>query len=366
MNNKNCRIMIIDDTPANLDVLSTILEFEGYQVIQFPRGSLAIAPARSNPPDLILLDIMMPEMDGYEVCSLLKMDPVSRDIPIIFLSALTETEEKVRAFHSGAVDYITKPFQAEEVLARVNTHLTMNRMRKELLNYSRELERRVDEKVHELYDSQMATLQAISSLAEFRDEDTGLHIERTRLYCKLLAVEMQHDDYGDAEFGPNQIDEAFIRDIYYAAPLHDIGKIGIPDNILLKPGRLSTQEFDVIKRHVPIGVTTLRTVYERYPKNSFINLGIRLTASHHERWDGSGYPSGLEGTNIPLAGRIMALADVYDALRSKRPYKEPMPHEEAMDHILQASGSHFDPDIVRCFKKIETDFEELSHDLMDE
>lgn len=356
----NNRIMIIDDTPANLDLLYGILKKEGYDLVQFPRGTMALKPARTNPPDLILLDVMMPEMDGYEVCRKLKEAEETKDIPIIFLSALGDAQDKIRAFQAGGVDYVTKPFQPDEVVARVGTHLQIANLQRELNRYNHELKLLVEEKVQEVSDSQLATLQAITSLGEFRDEDTGMHLNRTSRYCEIIARQLKKNSSYSG-----QIDELFIGDLVKAAPLHDVGKIGIPDNILLKKGSLTDDEFTIMQNHVHIGVATLKRVLDRYQKNSFIDMGVKLTGSHHEKWDGSGYPKGLSGEAIPLAGRIMALADVYDALRSRRSYKESFDHEKSMAIIIEERGRHFDPVVVDAFLAVEQTFEQINEDMKD-
>lgn len=347
-------IMLVDDTPANLDLLTEMLQGQGYRVQAFPGGPMALKAAALNPPDLILLDIMMPEMDGFEVCRRLKADDALKEIPVIFISALDDVANKVRAFSQGGVDYVSKPFHQEEVLARVTTHLSLRRMRQKLEQHNLHLQDLVREKVKEISDSQLATLLAISKLAEYRDDETGRHIERTRTFCKVLAERLR-DNPRYAE----TITEGFIEDIYHAAPLHDIGKVGIRDDILLKPGRLTPEEFEIMKTHTVIGARTLETVRRKYPGNAFVNMGIDLTRSHHEKWDGTGYPDRLSGEAIPLSARIMALADVYDALRSRRPYKKPFSHEESLRIILEGAESHFDPNVVNAFKPLEGQFAEI-------
>jgi putative two-component system response regulator len=321
---------------------------------------MALKAARENAPDLILLDIMMPEMDGFEVCGRLKADAALKEIPVIFISALDDVTNKVSAFSGGGVDYVPKPFQAEEVLARVRTHLTLRRMQRELERHNLHLEELVREKVKEISDSQLATILALSRLAESRDDDTGRHIERTRTFCRLLAERLcDHPRYAAS------INEAYLENIFHAAPLHDIGKVGIPDRILLKPGRLTPEEFEIMKAHTVIGARTLQAARSRYPGNAFLNMGIAIAHSHHERWDGSGYPDGLAGEDIPLAGRIMALADVYDALRSKRPYKPAFSHEKSRDIILAEAGKQFDPVLVETFKGLEVKFAEIREKMGD-
>lgn len=356
MNNVNptATIMVVDDTPANLKLMEEMLQGQGYRVAQFPRGAMALKAAAKNPPDLILLDILMPEMDGFEVCRRLKADKSLRDIPVIFISALDDTVSKLQAFSEGGEDYVTKPFRGAEVLARVKTHLELRRVRRELEKHNLHLEDLVREKVQEISDSQLATIIAVSKLAEYRDDETGRHIERTQVFCRILAQKLRENNrYAES------ITDVFIENIYHAAPLHDIGKVGIADNILLKPGNLTPEEFEIMKTHTTIGATTLLAVQRSYPDNAFINMGVALTRSHHEKWDGSGYPDGLVGEDIPLSGRIMALADVYDALRSKRPYKEAFTHEKSFRLIEEGAGSHFDPRVMEAFLALKTEFADI-------
>jgi len=353
MNNENSKatIMLVDDTPANLKLLEEMLQSRGYRVVQFPRGAMALKAAAKKPPDLILLDIMMPEMDGFEVCRRLKADKSLKDIPVLFISALDGADDKIKAFSAGGQDYVAKPFREEEVLARVKTHLELRRVRLKLEKHNFQLENLVREKVKEISDSQLATILAVSKLAEYRDDETGGHIERTRTFCRILAQNLR-ENHRYAE----SITDVFIENIYHAAPIHDIGKVGIPDSILLKPGKLTRDEFEIMKTHTTIGASTLQAVRTKYPKNAFINMGIALTRSHHEKWDGSGYPDGLTGEDIPLSGRIMAIVDVYDALRSKRPYKKPFSHEKSCRIIEEGAGSQFDPAIVETFTNIKSEF----------
>ncbi len=359
-NERRDTIMIVDDTPANLKVLQELLLEEGYRVVAFPRAPMAIKSLDRTQPDLILMDIMMPDMDGFEACRVIKSMPGGKDIPIIFLSALSDTLDKIKAFGSGGVDYITKPFQKDEVVARIHTHISMRRMQQELSRHNRELTKMVDEKVREISDSQLSTLVAITNLSESRDNFTGKHIERTGIFCKVIAEEMIARG-----LHPDIVDETFVKNLYHAAPLHDIGKIGIPDHILLKKGRLTDEEFEIMKAHTTIGAMTLRNVLEMYPQNAFIHLGIELAISHHERWNGRGYPSGLKGEAIPVSGRIMALADVYDAVRSRRPYKEPVSHADTVEIIKGERGFHFDPQVVDIFLDKGAVFEEISVKMKD-
>jgi putative two-component system response regulator len=340
-------ILIVDDVPANLTLLAGMLKEKGYHVRPVPSGKLALKAVEREAPDLILLDITMPEMDGFEVCRKLKDDVRFHDIPVIFISALTETLDKVKAFGSGGVDYVTKPFQFEEVEARVETHLKLHR-------YQQRLEELVQEKVYEISASQLSTIFALSKLAESRDTDTGKHLERVQTYCRMLAEKLGQEAPYNSE-----IDKAFIYDIINASPLHDIGKVAIPDHVLLKAGKLTPEEFGIMKKHPSVGASTMAAVRAIYPGNNFINMGIAIAMSHHERWDGAGYPDGLKGEDIPLSARIMAVADVYDALRSKRCYKPSLSREQSREIVASGSGTQFDPEAVAAFLAIEEEFDRV-------
>ena len=353
-------ILIVDDTLTNLKVLTGMLKERGYKTRPIPSGKLALQAVRNTPPDLILLDINMPEMTGYEVCAHLKADEKLKDIPVIFISAISETIDKVKGFSIGGVDYITKPFQVDEVLARVETHLKLHRQECELVLHNHHLEELVQAQVKEISESQMATIFAISKLAESRDDDTGKHLDRVRIFCRLLAENLaENPKYRTL------IQEKYLDNIAHASPLHDIGKVAISDAILLKPEKLTAEEFTVMQTHTTIGAQTLQIVLKRYPKNHFINMGISIARSHHERWDGGGYPEGIKGEAIPLSARIMAVADVYDALRSKRPYKEALTHGQTREIIYNERGTHFDPDVVASFLDLEKTFLQVSQDWED-
>ncbi len=352
--------MVVDDTPANLKLLQEMLQAKGYRVLAFPGGKMALSAAAKSPPDLILLDITMPRMNGFEVCERLKADGALKEIPVLFISGLTETSDKVKAFSAGGVDYVTKPFQFEEVIARVETHLRLRRMQLELEKHNLHLEDLVREKVAEISDSQLATIVALAKLAESRDDDTGNHIERTRTFCRVLAEKLR-----DNPRYAGSIDETFVETICHAAPLHDVGKVGISDNILLKPGKLTPEEFEIMKTHTMIGANTLQTARSKYPRNVFLNTGIAIARSHHEKWDGSGYPDGLKAEDIPLSARIMAVADVYDALRSKRPYKPAFTHEKSCEIIMEGADRHFDPAVIDAFRAVEAEFAEIRNRMDD-
>lgn len=355
-------ILVVDDTPENLQLLTEMLKERGHRVRPVPDGKLALQAARNNPPEIILLDINMPEMNGYEICAEMKADPQLAKIPVIFISANIDTIDKVKAFAVGGVDYVTKPFQFDEVEARVETHLKIRRLQVELDRHNWQLQEMVKAQVKEISDSQTATILALAKLSEYRDEDTGNHIVRVQKYCRALAIRLAEKGIFD-----NQIDESFIDNIYHASAMHDIGKVGIPDHILLKPGKLTDEEFEIMKTHSILGAETLKTVLASYPNNGFIKMGMEVARSHHERWNGSGYPDGLAGEMIPLSARIIAIADQYDALRNKRPYKPAF--DEAKTYIIITEGDgrsipiHLDPRILSVFKIIASEFDAIYEEL---
>lgn len=351
-------LLIVDDTTANLRLLSSMFTEKGYRVRSVINGQMALTAVKADPPDLILLDINMPEMNGYQVCETLKQDPALDDIPVIFISALDDLQDKVKAFTTGGVDYITKPFQIEEVISRVKTHLMLRRTQRELeeaknelLEINHNLEERVQTQVKQITSSHLATIFVLAKLAESRDSDTGRHLDRVRHLSRVIAEQMSKK-----ERYKKDIDRQFIDNLYEASALHDIGKVGIPDAILLKPGKLTPDEFEIMKTHTTIGVEPLRIVDREYPGNALIRMGIDIVEAHHEKWDGSGYPFGLKGESIPLVARIVALVDVYDALTSVRPYKKAFSHIESRDIITSDAGKHFDPEIVASFLEVEDQF----------
>jgi len=353
-------ILIVDDTPANLQVLAGLLKKRGYKARPVTNGKLALQAAQNEPPDLILLDITMPDMDGFEVCKQLKANEALRNIPVIFVSALTETFDKVKAFSVGGVDYITKPFQFDEVQSRVDTHLKLRQLQLELEKHNHNLQDLVQAKVKEITDLQLSMIFAMARLSESRDNETGKHLDRVRSLCRALAsILAESTRYKD------RVSADYMDNIYHASPLHDIGKVGIQDSILLKPGKLEPEEFEIMKKHSLIGAETLGAVRMQYPKNAFLNMGIAIARSHHEKWDGNGYPDGLVGEDIPLSARIMAVADVYDALRSVRHYKPPFSHEMACDIILKESGTHFDPGVVDAFVSKQEEMKDIFEKLKD-
>ncbi len=339
-------ILAVDDTPDNLLLITGLLKND-YHVRVANGGQRAIKIAQSeNPPDIILLDIMMPDVDGYEVCRVLKSDKRTSAIPIIFLTAKTEVEDETRGLELGAVDYITKPISPPIVLARVKTHLALKRMQDFLRDQNAFLESEVKKRTEEIVAIQDVTIHAMASMAETRDNETGNHIRRTQHYVKVLAEKLR----AHPRFEKLLNDDKTIELIFKSAPLHDIGKVGIPDAILLKPGKLTPEEFEVMKSHTTLG----REAILHAEKNlgievPFLKYAKEIAYSHQEKWDGSGYPEGLSGDDIPISARLMAVADVYDALVSRRVYKEPMPHDDAVKLMLEGKGKHFDPDMIDAF-----------------
>lgn len=342
--NHELELMLVDDNPNNLRVLSSMLKNAGYKIRTAINGQMAITSLQKRPVDLILLDVNMPVMNGFELSEQVKEDEKLSDIPIIFITALSSVEDRVSGFEHGAVDFITKPFLIEEVEARVKTHLHIMEMRRSLNIQNEKLREVVNQQVMGLIHAHMSTVMAMVEMAEARDDDTGKHILRISKFSKKLAELIEDTAYR------SQMCANFVRNIEIASPLHDIGKIGIRDNILLKPGKLTPQEFEGMKAHVTIGADKLKAIYEAAPENTYLHMGEQIARYHHEKWDGSGYMHGLTGENIPLSARIMAIVDVYDALRSRRVYKEPFPHEKSIAIMTDMSGSHFDPTLYAHFK----------------
>lgn len=357
---EECTILIVDDTKMNIDILVNAMG-DRYDLSVAMNGPAALQLAKDEIPDLILLDIMMPGMDGFEVLEQLKADKLTKDIPVILLSALSEVGNKAKGFTLGAVDYIIKPFHLEEVFARINTHLKLKAAQSALKEFNDSLQARVAEQVEELNKSQLAMIFALAKLSHTRDDNTGMHLERVQHLCKELSLAL-----GEHPYYQNIITTEFADVIYHTSPLHDVGKVGIEDAILLKPGKLSQEEFEIMKTHTTLGSSTLESVLKHYPNNEFIKMGIAIARHHHEKWDGKGYPDNLCGTDIPLSARIMALVDVYDALRTKRPYKEPFTHERSINIIQEQSGTAFDPDIAEVFLQSHERFDNVYNNLMDE
>ena len=355
---RSSSVLIVDDSPENLRLLTEVLKRGGLVPRPVTSGRLAIEAAVIDSPDLVLLDMSMPEMSGLDVCRWFKRDERLRNIPIIFISGLQGTEDKIEAFRAGGIDYVSKPFQELEVLIRVKTHLRLRELQAEMSSHNAELERRVADEVKAISASQMATIFALAKLAEARDDDTGQHVERVRTFGKMLAEQMREMGLHAA-----YLTATFIENLYQTAALHDVGKVGIPDAILLKPGKLTTEEFVEMKKHCAIGAGTLATVLKRHPDNQFLRMGVDVARSHHEKWDGSGYPDNLKGAMIPLAARIVALADFYDALTSNRCYRPAISHEDTCRMIQESNGTHFDPDVVAAFSSLDNQFRHTRHEM---
>lgn len=354
--NSKPTILVVDDTPDNIDLLRAVLE-DDYRTKIAVNGERALKiAAGGDQPDLILLDIMMPGMSGYDVCRALKADPATVNIPVIFVTAMSEVADEQLGLALGAVDYITKPISAPLVLARIKTQLGMKRMQDFLRDQNHYLESEVERRVQEVAALQDVTIHAMASLAETRDSETGNHIRRTSHYLKALAEQVRHlPRFRDF------LTDKTIELLFKTAPLHDIGKVGIPDHILLKPGRFEPHEMEIMKTHTTLGRDAiLAAERELGIEVDFLKYAKEIAYSHHEKWDGTGYPQGLAGEQIPISARLMALADVYDALISCRIYKDGMRHEDAVKIIAEGRGTHFDADIVDAFLRIQHQFQAIS------
>ena len=355
MNDHRAKILVVDDEKFYLDVVVELLNGD-FKVVVAMDGDQALRRAEADPlPDLILLDVMMPDMSGYEVCKQLKANPITKDIPVIFLTVKSEVTDEVQGFELGAVDYILKPVSPPIIKARVATHLALNRARRQLADHNHLLEEKVEERTAELSRTKNVAIYCMASLAETRYAETGKHILRTQNYVRILANGLKdHPRFSD------YLSDEIIQMLYKTSPLHDIGKVGVPDHILLKPGKLTPDEWVEMKKHAFYGHEALRRAEEELGSTDFVQMAREIAYTHHEKWDGSGYPRGLKGIEIPVSGRLMAVADVYDALISHRVYKSPCPHEEAVESIVQASGSHFDPDVVDQFISLQKEFQEIA------
>ena len=332
------KILVVDDENRNLRLMEAMLIPLGYEVVLARDGIEALDQVRRIPPDVILLDIMMPKMNGFEVARQLKKDEGTKIIPVVMVTALKEVEDRVKALEVGADDFMSKPIDKSELIATVNSQLKVKAYNDHMRDYQKELEEEVAKRTEELRQAfekikvaSLDTIYRLSRAAEHRDKDTGTHIQRMSHYAATVARKVG-------------LSEETVEAILYAAPMHDVGKIGIPDQILLKPGRLDQDEWEIMKQHSIAGAQIL----EGSDAES-IKLAEVIALTHHEKWDGSGYPKGLKGSEIPLAGRITGIADVFDALTSKRPYKEPFPLQKAFTIIKEGRGSHFDPQVVDAF-----------------
>lgn len=324
MTTENYTILVVDDEPSNIAILSEILS-DNYKVTAATNGAKAIQHCFSGKiPDLILLDVIMPEMDGYAVCKTLKNDPRTRNIPILFVTAKSSIEDEKLGLELGAIDYIRKPFSPPVILQRVKNHLAM-------YNQNRVLDEMIQRRTKELHLSRREIISRLGTAAEFKDNQTGLHVKRMSIYSSLIAQKMVNDDQ-------------WCQQLLIASPMHDVGKIGIPDSILTKPAKLNETEWKIMKTHCDIGFAILDD-----SDSELLKLAAVIAKSHHEKWDGSGYPFGLAGDQIPLEGRIVAVADVFDALTSVRPYKKAWSIEDAIAEVDKVTGTHFDPLVTKAF-----------------
>lgn len=357
-------VLVVDDQPENLTVLGELLESD-YRVRIASSGARALAIAGAEPqPDLILLDVMMPGMDGHEVLRRLRANPVTCHIPVIFVTAMDDSGDEERGFELGAVDYIAKPIKPTVVQARVRTQMQLKSAQDTLREQNSNLEAEVRRRMRDNQIVEDVAMRALASLAETRDNETGNHIRRTQRYVEVLARGLAEQAGHETILSSDVIDM-----LVKASPLHDIGKVGIPDHILNKPGPLDADEWAIMKRHTVIGADSIHHAIEGEQDHSplaFLHVAMDIAYSHHEKWDGSGYPDGLRGEAIPLSARLMAVADVFDALISRRVYKPALSHEEAMRIILEGRGTHFEPALVDIFVARFDDFRAIAHRYADE
>ena len=352
--NNGFNILVVDDDPGVQNMFKRILGRSGYRVQTAPGGREAYAMVSASLPDLIILDLSMPGIDGFEVATQLKNNPATKEIPIILITGLDNSENHVKALDIGINDFLSKTAEPEEILARTRSHLRIKQLNDQLNNHRLALEKTVDLRTQQLKNASLEVIWRLTAASEYRDNETGAHIKRMSHYSAAIAREMG-------------LRKKTVETILYSAPMHDIGKIGIPDGILLKAGKLNDEEWRIMKGHTIIGASILKG-----SGIGFVRMGAMIALTHHEKWDGSGYPSGLKGRQIPLAGRIVALADVFDALTSKRTYKKPFPVQESNRIIEEGRGKHFDPEVVDAFFAIQDEirhikelFTDQSHDPVD-
>ncbi len=341
-------ILLVDDEPTNIKILVEVLRVD-YDLLIATSGEQALEQVKDHHDeiDLILLDVNMPEMSGIDVLAQINLNTAWRQIPVIFVTARNEEGDEALGLQQGAVDYITKPVCAPIVRARISTQMMLQDAKKELEAQNRVLEQKVRERTEEISHTQDVIINALTSLAEARDNETGSHIIRTQYYVKTLAEMIREFPEYASELDNDDTIEAMFK----TAPLHDVGKVGIPDNVLLKPGKLTEDEWEIMRTHPTLGADALKKACESVKGRGalFLKYAQEIAYGHHEKWDGSGYPQGLSGDSIPISARLMAVADVYDALISRRCYKDPMTHEQALDIMREGKGKHFDPIMLQVF-----------------
>ncbi len=364
---KPAHVLIVDDEPTSRDVLCKIMDKLGYTSSEAGDGASAFDQIEADQPDIVLLDLILPDTSGEAILDRLRADQQLQHVPVVILSGVDDMERISACLEKGADDYLVKPFNIALLQARVagcverkRAHDRDKEFGRQIKEYSEELEAQVHAQVDEIASAQLAMIFALSKLAESRDPETGEHLERMREYCRILCEQLRDSDkYAEI------VDEEFISSMYSASPLHDIGKVGVPDQILLKPGKLTKDEFEIIKQHTVLGASTLRAVRAEFPNIDIVRIGIELAEGHHERWDGNGYPNGIAGDTIPLSARILSVGDVYDAITSKRCYKDAIPHEKCAAIIREESGAQFDPDIVEAFVSAEERFVDVREKFRD-
>ncbi|GHU30353.1 two-component system response regulator [Betaproteobacteria bacterium] len=351
------KIFLVDDNVTNLSTGNEMLK-DQYKIYPIPSADIMFDLLEDIIPEMILLDIEMPEMDGYEAIKRLKSEPQWAEIPVIFLTSRADEYSELEGLSLGAVDYVTKPFSAPLLIRHIETHLTIEMQKKQLKEFNTHLEEMVHRKTAQIFNLQNAVLSTVADLVEFRDDATGGHVYRTQKYLKLLLDKLIEENI--------YIDEISKWDMDYLLPsaqLHDVGKIAISDLILNKPGKLTDEEFNIMKNHVTIGVAAIKRIEKNTEEHAFLRHARLIAGTHHEKWDGTGYASGLIGQDIPLEGRLMAIADVYDALISVRPYKKVFSTQEAMQIIEDGRGTHFDPVLVDVFSKVADRFAAVAREI---
>ncbi|MDR3090295.1 MAG: response regulator [Desulfobulbaceae bacterium] len=350
MMDNRAKIMLVDDDIVTLTVGKNMLQ-RSYEVYPLPSATKLFEILRHVTPDMILLDIEMPDMNGHEVIRRLRANKRFNDVPVIFVSAFCDENSELEGLNLGAIDYVPKPFSAPLLLKRIENHLISTQRKKELARYNAGLQMLIDEKTKYVFDLQNAVLATVADLVECRDDVTGGHVARTQKYLRLLIDPLLENGSHQKETSSWNMDF-----LISSAQLHDVGKIAVNDAILNKPGKLTTEEFEIMKTHVVAGIKAIKKIQMHTLDHAFLRHAEAFIAGHHEKWDGSGYPLGLRGYAISLEGRLMAIADVYDALISTRPYKAPLSPERATSIIIEGSGSHFDPALIEIFRLVEADF----------